>query len=250
MYKFLLRPGWIAFHLLVIGSIILMAWLGFWQLRRLNERDAFNETVIERSEQSPTDLSVVLTDPNFDPDTAEWVPVTASGTWLPEQVLVFNRFQNGVAGDNVLTPLLLDDGSIVLVNRGFIRLGTPAPDPPELEVEILGRIRPSQVRSSGELTDSVDGPLAEIRRIDIPRLAGQLPGEVAPVYIDLVASIPEIGPADPLPVPAPETDSGPHLSYAMQWFIFSICVAVGWVLAVRRSIATRRKAVESAAAAA
>jgi cytochrome oxidase assembly protein ShyY1 len=34
---------------------------------------------------------------------------------------------------------------------------------------------------------------------------------------------------------------GPHLSYAVQWFIFALCAVVGWVLAVRRSIATHRK---------
>ena len=38
---------------------------------------------------------------------------------------------------------------------------------------------------------------------------------------------------------APTLDEGPHLSYTIQWFIFSICVIVGWVLAVRRSMAMR-----------
>ena len=33
---------------------------------------------------------------------------------------------------------------------------------------------------------------------------------------------------------------GPHLSYAVQWFIFSACVPVGWVLAVRKSARARR----------
>jgi cytochrome oxidase assembly protein ShyY1 len=39
------------------------------------------------------------------------------------------------------------------------------------------------------------------------------------------------------PIVAPTLDEGPHLSYTIQWFIFSICVIVGWVLAVRRSMA-------------
>jgi cytochrome oxidase assembly protein ShyY1 len=38
------------------------------------------------------------------------------------------------------------------------------------------------------------------------------------------------------PVAFPDLDGGPpHLSYTIQWFIFSIAVAVGWVLAVRKS---------------
>ena len=38
----------------------------------------------------------------------------------------------------------------------------------------------------------------------------------------------------------PELTEGPHLSYAVQWFIFSAAVAVGWVLAVRKSVNARR----------
>ena len=48
MYGFLVRPRWIAFHLLVAGAIVLMVSLGFWQLRRLDERQAFNDTVAVR----------------------------------------------------------------------------------------------------------------------------------------------------------------------------------------------------------
>ena len=102
-------------------------------------------------------------------------------------------------------------------------------------------MRPSQERRTGELTDS-GLAVSEVRRIDIDQLAPQLPGEVAPVYLDLVSSTPPVGPADPAPVPAPELSEGPHLSYAGQWLIFAIAVAVGWVFAVRRSIRSRRKA--------
>ena len=42
MYRFLLRPKWIGFHLLVVAAIVTMVNLGFWQLRRLDERQAFN----------------------------------------------------------------------------------------------------------------------------------------------------------------------------------------------------------------
>jgi len=38
-----------------------------------------------------------------------------------------------------------------------------------------------------------------------------------------------------VPVLAPELTSGSHLSYAVQWFIFSLCAVVGWVFAVRKS---------------
>ena len=86
-----------------------------------------------------------------------------------------------------------------------------------------------------------------MQRIDIERLTPQLPGEVVPAYIELTSSNPaETGPY-PDPANAPELTERNHLSYAVQWFIFAICVAVGWVLAVRHSLATGRAAAARAA---
>ncbi len=239
MYRFLFRPKWIAFHLLCIGGVVLMVWLGFWQLRRLDERKEFNAEVVARSELPAVTIDELLAEPGFSPGEAVWREVTAQGVWLPQQVVVFNRSQDGVAGDNVLTALAQDNGTTVLVNRGFVPVGIDPPVPPAGHVEILGTVRASQDRRRGELTDT-GLALTEVRRIDIDRLAPQFPGEVAPVYLDLVESIPPVGPDDPAPIPPPQLDEGPHLGYAMQWFIFSIAVAVGWVLAVRRSIRTHR----------
>ncbi len=64
------------------------------------------------------------------------------------------------------------------------------------------------------------------------------------MYLDLIASDPPTEGDYPTPVPPPELSEGPHLSYAMQWFIFAAAVVVGWVLAVRRSIRTRRNGTE------
>lgn len=241
MYWFLLRPKWIAFHLLVIGAIVLMVSLGMWQLRRLDERREFNAQVRDRSTEQAVPIGELLNEPGFTPDTATWRQVTATGTWLPQQVTVFNRTQRGVAGDNVLTALAQTDGRTVLVNRGFVPLGAEPPTPPGGEVEVLGTVRASQNRRAGELTDA-QLAVTEVRRIDIGQLAAQFPGDVAPVYLDLVASTPALGPGDPAPIPPPELSEGPHLSYAGQWFIFSICVLIGWVFAVRRSIRTRQQA--------
>ena len=103
----------------------------------------------------------------------------------------------------------------------------------------MSRLRPSQERRRGQLSDPAEGDLTEVQRIDVDRLAGQLPGPVVPMYVELVTSTPaESGPF-PEPVDVPELDEGPHLSYAVQWFIFSLCVAIGWVLAVRHSIRSR-----------
>ena len=234
MYRFLLTPRWIAFHLLVIAGIVLMVNLGFWQLRRLDERQAFNTEVTSRIDLPPAPLEDVLA--GADPDDVEWRSVEASGTYLPDEELrVVNRSQGGIAGDMVVTPLQLADGRILLVERGFVPLTADVTAAPTGAVDIVGRLRPSQERRRGQLSDAATGELTEAQRIDIARLAPQLPGLPVPMYVELTSSDPpESGPY-PQPVTAPELGEGPHLSYAVQWFIFSAAVAVGWVLAVRKS---------------
>jgi cytochrome oxidase assembly protein ShyY1 len=249
MYGFLLRPKWIAFHVLVLVSALLMIRLGFWQLDRLEQRKDFNSTVTERIDQAPVPFGELLDELSADPKSVEWRQVTLSGTWLPDQITWFNRSQEGIAGDNVLTALANED-STVIVNRGFVPLGSPLPEPTTGDVQVLGRIRVPQARQLGELTDSADGPVTEVRRVDLDLLDQQVPGDLAPVYVDLIGSVPNITADDPVPVPPPTLDEGPHLSYAVQWFIFAAAVLLGWVLAVRRSIASHRKAAAKASKAA
>jgi cytochrome oxidase assembly protein ShyY1 len=240
MYRFLLRPRWLAFTVIVVTVIIVMINLGFWQLRRLDERRAFNDAVTAR-----IDEPAVPVDELIPPDVevgddelaaVEWRPVVASGRYLPDEELrVVNRSQGGRAGDNIVTPLLLDDGRVLLVARGFVPPDSESPTAPVGDVTIEGRLRRSEVRRTGALSDPGEGDLAVAQRVDIPRLANQLPGDVIPMYVELTDSDPSES-ADLLePVERPTLDEGPHLSYAVQWFVFSVLVAIGWILAVRHS---------------
>lgn len=242
MYRFLLRPKWLAFHLLVVAGMIAMINFGFWQLRRLDERQAFNTVIEERYDAPPLPIDELLM-PGVDLDDVAWRPATASGTYLVDDgILVVNRSQNGRAGVNTVVPLLLDDGRVLLVNRGFVPQTFEIPPIPGVEVEITGRLRPSQERRLGQLSDKAEGVLDEVQRLDLDRLSPQFDEPLLPMYIDLIESVPAEPEGVPEPVIAPDLSEGNHLSYAAQWFIFSMALGVGWVLAVRRSAATRRLA--------
>ena len=104
--------------------------------------------------------------------------------------------------------------------------------------EVIGRLRNSELRRTGQPADIGTKFLTEIRRVDIDVLRQQFDASVLPMYIEQLESTP--ADASSLePIVAPSLDEGPHLSYTIQWFIFSVCVLVGWVLAVRRSAAIR-----------
>ena len=246
MYRFLLRPRWIAFHLLVIGAVVLMVNLALWQLRRLDERRDFNHHVTENINASPVPLDqLVPSDAALGDDvlaTVEWRPVTVRGRYLEgEDVIAYNRSQGGVAGVDIVTPLELGDGRLLLVNRGFVPQDAEAADAPEGEVTVTGRLRRTEVHRQGMATDRSEGDLSEIRRIDIARLTPQMPGAVIPMYVELTASTPPEGTPYPAVVEEPELTERNHLSYAVQWCIFSVCAIAGWVSAVRKSARAQQR---------
>lgn len=238
-YRFLVSPKWIGFHLLVVVLVVTMINLAFWQLRRLDARREFNSQVRGNANQ-PIASFDELEPAAGTPSAIEWRRVRVTGTYVPDhQFLVVNRSQNGDAGRNVVDALKLADGSLLLVNRGFVP-DTVVADPPMPQgtVEVIGRLRVSEHRATGQTADASNDALTEIRRIDIDVLSKQFDATVQPMYVEQLES----SPADNRslePIVAPTLDEGPHLSYTIQWFIFSVCVIAGWVLAVRRSIAMR-----------
>ncbi|MCU1358716.1 MAG: hypothetical protein JWN99_5 [Ilumatobacteraceae bacterium] len=243
MYWFALRPKWLAFHLLVVVLVVVMVNLGIWQFHRLQGKQAFNAEVRSRAGMpvEPFDQVVTANITSLaDAEQVEWRTVTVEGTYLAgEQVVVINRSQGGAAGEDVVTPMQTDSGELVLVNRGFVADTDTVPAPPAGRVVVTGRLRTTEKRTFGGLTDPPSGDLTELQRLDIGRLSKQLPAPVAPAYVALLTSKP-MAATDPIPVADPELDEGPHKSYMIQWFIFSLCAIVGWVLALRRSAQRRQ----------
>ena len=238
MYSFLVRPKWIAFHLLCVALIVVMVNLAFWQLRRLDERQMLNDRV---SAQSAADV-VPLADVSLaDPKAVEYRRVAVTGTYVGVQFQVVNLSQASTTGSDPVNALQLADGSLILVNRGFLPFDADGLAPPTGEVAITGRLRPSKSGGTDQRNDDDTPQVVEIRRIDVAAIAAQLDGPVVPMYLELLESTPADSSAL-LPVPLPEASNGPHLSYTIQWFIFSVCVAIGWVFAVRKS--ARKLAVE------
>lgn len=209
-----------------------MVMLSLWQFDRLAERQEFNRDVRARSEAAIVDVTTL---DDSDPKAIEWQAASATGTYLPdEQVLILNRSQDGRAGVNVVTPMLLADGRVLAITRGFIGLDETPPDAPSGEVRVVGVVRAADRRRAGQPTEA-DGRLTEMFRLDLERLDQQVDGDLLDVSLSMIASEPSDDPAL-RPVSPPSLSEGSHLSYAIQWLIFATCVVIGWVLAVRRSI--------------
>ena len=224
-----------------------MVTAGFWQLHRLSERRDRNSAITSRSEQPITaveDLVAVGDAYNVGGGVA-YRPVRAAGVYQPEdEVLIRNRTHQGSPGYWVLTPLRLNSGALVAVNRGWIphAAGTgESPvdfSPPDGSVRVGGLVRATVTATRLLQSDPADGVLTEMARPDLARLAQQLDAPLLPVYIQLETQTPPAGDL-PVPVLLPDLGEGSHLAYAVQWFVFATIAAIGYPLILHRSRSQR-----------
>lgn len=255
MFRFLLRPRWLIFTAVMAALVVFMVNLAFWQLNRHGERKDLNRTVAERLALPAVPYEPALL-PGSDPTLEslrdlEWRQISVTGTYEQDaQVLIRDRSLNGIPGFNVVAPLRLADGRFLAVQRGWVGATTEvAPAVPTGTVEVVGRLRIGQRKKhSWENADPSEGVLDRLNRVDIARLDQQVDGDAVPMYLELVASNPVDGAVTLVPVP--ERTSGPHLSYMVQWFVFSLAAIIGWCLVVRKAVRDRRKRAAREAAAA
>ena len=233
----LFSPRWILVHVLLTVLVVLMVNLGFWQLRRLDEKRSFNARLTAASEMPVTELFRTDAWRNTAAPVEEWRRVVVEGTYDPHHaVTIVNRSQDGTAGYDTLVPLVLADARVVFVNRGFVPLATAVPAPPTGTVKVMGYVRTTQVRGSLGAVDSVDTNVTEFQRFDIELISRRLTAEHFPWYLQRVKEVPGQTGTWPATVTLPALDEGPHLSYAVQWFFFSTVAVVGWVVVVRRRL--------------
>ncbi len=220
--------------LLVLAAAGVMVRLGFWQLSRLEQKRSHNARVLAQVQAPPLDINASL--PEEDPASYRYRRGVARGRYDPEgQIFLRNRFFQGSPGYRVLTPLLLEGHPQValMVDRGWV----PQPDPQAyappagVVVKVEGYLLPGEERNP-RLTVPTPSPdqrvwyWAELQVLDAQR-----PYRVLPVY--LVATPPE-GAAPDLEPPIQEPlrlqlSEGPHLGYAVQWFLFSVGVPLVYV---------------------
>ncbi|NUS14897.1 MAG: SURF1 family protein [Streptomyces sp.] len=255
MYRFLLSRQWVVLTLVGLVLMPVMVRLGFWQLHRHEHRVA-NNHLIGAALKAPAVPVESVTSPGYQvPRKDLYKKVTARGHYdTAHQVVARHRTAGNSGSDDssgggeqvgyhVITPLILDDGRAVLVNRGWIAPGddpTAFPKitpPPSGEVTVVGRLRPDETTSATGIHNRKGLPDRQIMLISGSQVkaAGGLPQQVLGGYLELVSTTPAPAKGQPTPVPEPDHSSiGPHMAYAIQWWLFTAMVPVGWVVLLRR----------------
>lgn len=246
----LFRPRWILIHLGLASLTATMIFLGFWQLNRLDQKQTTNANVIARTAIAPTAVEEVLASASTQSfgsyDNLEWRVATAKGRFLPSaDAIIINRSQDAIAGFSPASAFLLDSGSVVFVNRGFVPLAQSVPPPTPESVSIMGYLRTTQSRTALGAVDSTDPSTIEFHRIDLNLLSQRVQQPSLPMYLQLIEQSPPLTSPWPAPTRLPELTEGSHLSYAVQWWFFSLVSLTGWFVVSRRAIKQRSKATTS-----
>lgn len=247
MSRSLLTPRWILSHVLVGVLVVVMIIMGLWQLDRRSSRIDRNAEVTDRIQEpvEPIGALAAVDDPFSVGEGLRYRLATATGTFQAEdEVLVRNRTFNGEPGYWAITPLLLGDGTAVAVNRGWVPR-SPGPDeprpdsaPPTGTVTITGMVLETVTAEGIQRDDPDTGVLASLARVDLARLAQQVDYRLLPVQLQMETQSPASIGTLPVVLERPDLDEGPHLSYAVQWLVFTTIAIVGYPLVLRRVAAS------------
>lgn len=244
---------WTVYVAVAIVFAIACAFLSNWQFSRNAQRSEQLALVAANYDAQPVPLAdIIPAGGRLDPGD-EWTPVTLTGVYLPDdQLLARNRAHGGTAAYEVLVPFRLDDGRVLVVDRGWVPPGDQQNSPdhvpaaPDGEVTVVVRLRPGEpLPASGR-----SAPAGQVPTIHLPsvaRLVDPATGDVLEqsAYGVMVSEDP--APAtQPQALEAPSDDPGPHLSYAVQWILFALMgfIFIGYVIRTERT--HRREDAEAA----
>jgi surfeit locus 1 family protein len=160
--------------------------------------------------------------------TYEWRKISIEGTFDDtNQILLRNRYHDGMYGFEQLTLFLFDDRKI-WVDRGWVKAGSDATVPPQLQptnderISINGRLRLDSSLPQGKFFAVSN----DSQRNLVSQLDARKGVQTENFYIDLISASDSSMNPD-VPVELPELSDGPHMAYALQWVFFAGLVIYG-----------------------
>lgn len=253
---------WTLAVLALVGVALFAAFtaLGVWQLQRRAWKLDLIERTTARIHAPPTAAPGAREWPDVSAASHEYLAVQLRGHWLADKTLLSQATTRLGAGYWVMTPLERDDGTQVLVNRGFVPADQrarwaeqPVQATPGGPVTVQGLLRMSE--PGGGFLRRNDPAQSRWHSRDMAAMAQalQLP-QAAPYFVD--AGVPQAQPTPDLGAANTEqrpSAQGPwpregltvvrftntHLSYALTWFAMALMVAGAGVVVARYELRLR-----------
>ena len=227
--RFLVTPKWIA---LIIGVIAFaMACyliLAPWQFGRNSQRSAQNAAIIAAQQSAPVPIGQVLS-PTAEPaEQLTWHLVTVTGTFVPSSQAYVRLRQDadGNPASEVVVTLLTADGTAVLIDRGYVSAssvsnGASVPALPTGTVTVLGRVQQDETDPANRPPKPAPDGRLQFYAVNAAQITGTPDSYRG--YLQLTDKSPGVLTA----IGMPQIDSGPFLSYALQWLAFGAMAVLG-----------------------
>ena len=201
--------------------------LGWWQLDRAAQKNALQAALDTRRALPPLAASMLALDITA-AAAQHHRAIRLEGQWLADAtVYLDNRQMNGRPGFFTVTPLLLADGTAVLVQRGWLprdmaeRTRVVAPQLPVGLVQVEGRIAPPPGRLY-EFDGAASGAIRQNLNLDV--FARELSKNLRPLSVVQEEGKPPLADGLLRQWPQPGSDVHKHYGYAFQWFALSALI--------------------------
>jgi surfeit locus 1 family protein len=233
------RPprSWLGLLIPALITFAVLVGLGTWQIERKAWKEALIASLNARLDAPPRVLPAAAAWPSLEAANDEYRRVAFAATFdNAKAALVYaapSAFRPDVTGPGywVFTPARLADGSVVLVNRGFVPEGRQDPKSrgdgdTAGTVDLVGTMRWPESRHWFSPHDESDHNLWFTRDLAAIAAAKGL-GGIAPFYVEQEGPVPPGGLPQPgkLVVDLPDN----HLQYALTWFGLAIVLVVVFV---------------------
>ena len=210
--------------LVAVALVLLCLWAAQWQYQRGVDRHARNVLIAEQSQLPPIEFKNLL----GNIADYEWRKISLRGSFDDKnQILLRNRYHDGMYGFEQLTLFVFDERKI-WVDRGWVKAGSDATVPPQLQptnqglISIDGRLRLDSSLPRGKFFAVAN----DSERNLVSQLDARRGIQTEKFYIDLISASDDSMNPD-VPVELPELSDGPHMAYALQWLFFAGLVIYG-----------------------
>lgn len=221
-----------------LAAFVVLIGLGTWQIQRKAWKEDLIASLTRRVTAPPAALPSPEQWSKLNPESDEFRRVAFRAEFIHSQeAFVYtagSALRPDISGQGywIFTPARLPDGSIVVVNRGFVppdRLDTHTRGSGQIlnSVEIVGALRWPEARTWFTPNDEPQHNVWYVRdHLAIAAAKGW--GKVAPFFIDQVAPAPPGG----LPKVGPLNIHlrNDHLQYALTWYGLAAVLAVAFAI--------------------
>jgi surfeit locus 1 family protein len=229
VHRFHIRftPNW---YLTILAGlfIILFLRLGFWQLHRAEEKKQMIVAEASSAAMKPTPLDLK------NDSVKAYQRIIVEGYYLSHVFLFDNQHYQHQFGYDVLSPLMLANGRVIMIDRGWVpgdvtRQTFPEPKPPKERVTLQGTVYvPSNKQwTLGPSLEEKGPSLTVIETLDHNLFTQVLQKNLYPFIIRLDKQDGHGFVRDWKVVSMPPER---HRAYAMQWFAMALVLVIIYVV--------------------